>query len=252
MNAAGNPLPAEAGRPALAGIVFDLDQTLFDRADAFARCVTAELDRIDARGRQRTEIRHALDAADRAGYGERSELLACMAAQFQWMGNDHEVAFRGALLPHVQLGDGVLRTLERLAGRVRLGLLTDGSALMQNAKIDALGVRSLFNRIQISGTFGESKPHRSTFEAFSEDWGVSADEMCMVGDHLERDVHGALAADWDAVWIAPDSRAAAGPLAAHGAAIRRPSVRDLDRFAPIAARLPQPSVQARATAGGAA
>jgi phosphoserine phosphatase len=53
----------------------------------------------------------------------------------------------------------------------------------------------------ISGDLGTGKPGREIFAHTLEVLGVTPDRAVMVGDSLERDVEGALAAGLRAVWL---------------------------------------------------
>ena len=102
----------------------------------------------------------------------------------------------------------VVRTL---AGRFKLGILTNGMPPHQQRKLAASSVSDAFGAVVTSGGMGVGKPDRLAFKAVLEETRVSADEALMVGDTFERDVEGAVAAGLKAVWIdRGDSRVARG------------------------------------------
>lgn len=95
----------------------------------------------------------------------------------------------------------LLETLDGLrdAG-VRLGMITNGRALMQNRKIDRLGVRPYFETIVISEVAGVRKPDPRIFSLALDRLGVDASSAAYVGDHPEADVLGARRSGLVAIW----------------------------------------------------
>lgn len=81
------------------------------------------------------------------------------------------------LLPHV--GD----TLEALAGRYRLILVTKGDLIDQERKLDASGLRDMFDAIEIV-----SHKHPETYRAVFSRHAEGADRAMMVGNSLVSDV----------------------------------------------------------------
>ncbi len=83
----------------------------------------------------------------------------------------------------------------------RLGMVTNGPADVQSAKIDLLGLRPYFDFCLISGAFGSWKPDRAIFlEALS--LGRAAPRKAvMIGDSAEHDIEGAEAAGIPTIWM---------------------------------------------------
>ena len=97
---------------------------------------------------------------------------------------------------------GAIATLRRLQETdIRLGLLTNGSAEMQRAKIERFSVAEYFDHIQIEGEFGIGKPEERAFQHALESLGVGHTEAWMVGDNLEFDIRGAQQVGIYAVWV---------------------------------------------------
>lgn len=102
------------------------------------------------------------------------------------------VVFREVRLREGRLMGDALEVLVRMRGRGwLLGLLTNGAPSVQNTKIDAVGLRGLFDAIVISGEMGVGKPEREVFEAVLGRLGVGAAGAVMVGNSVARDVVGA-------------------------------------------------------------
>lgn len=84
--------------------------------------------------------------------------------------------------------------LERLGREHRLGLLSDGWAEVQNAKLDALGLRERFDAVVITDELGREawKPSPRGFEVVLERLGgVAAGRTVYVSDNPAKDFLGA-------------------------------------------------------------
>lgn len=102
-----------------------------------------------------------------------------------------------ALLAHpVELFDGIERTLEQLADRAPLALVTKGDLLHQEAKLAASGLGSCFAGVEIV-----SDKTEATFTRLFARYGVRAGEAIMAGDSMRSDVLPALAAGAWAAYI---------------------------------------------------
>ena len=102
----------------------------------------------------------------------------------------------------VQLIPGALDTLQalRVCG-TRLGLITNGDAQGQRAKVVKAGLVPFFESILIAGEFGVAKPDPRVFHQTLDDLRVSPGEAWMVGDNLYADVGGAQAVGIYGIWI---------------------------------------------------
>lgn len=97
--------------------------------------------------------------------------------------------------------DDVIPTLTQLAGSYSLGLLTNGAADLQRFKIQATGLGDYFQEILVAGEIGVGKPDARAYEQMLDRLGVKAENACMIGDHLVRDVAGAQQAGMRTVWL---------------------------------------------------
>ena len=98
--------------------------------------------------------------------------------------------------------EGAVETLEELRRRgVVLGLITNGSAEGQRAKIERFALAGHFAYIGIEGEVGHGKPHREAYETALSALGVDASDCWMVGDNLEWDVAGAQAVGIRGIWL---------------------------------------------------
>ncbi len=102
----------------------------------------------------------------------------------------------------VVLIPGALDTLGSLRDRgLKLGLITNGEAQGQRAKVEKAGLETYFESILIAGEFGVAKPDPQVFQRTLGRLLVSPDAAWMVGDNLYADIAGAQAAGIYGVWI---------------------------------------------------
>jgi putative hydrolase of the HAD superfamily len=111
------------------------------------------------------------------------------------------------------LFDGALEALGRLRARASaLGLVTNGAAAAQRAKIERFALAPFFDVIVVEGELGIGKPDARVFGHALDAIGVDPVAALMAGDNYECDVLGALRSGLHAVWI--DRRRRAAPPAA--------------------------------------
>jgi HAD superfamily hydrolase (TIGR01549 family) len=110
----------------------------------------------------------------------------------------------------VTLYDDVLPGLERLASRYRLVAVSNG-----NADVHRIGLERFFSGSVSARLHGVAKPDPSIFRAACAAAGAAPDQVLHLGDDLDTDVDGALAAGLHAGWICrPDgAHASADPRA---------------------------------------
>ena len=110
----------------------------------------------------------------------------------------------------VTLYDDVLPGLERLASRYRLVAVSNG-----NADVQRIGLERFFSDSVSARLHGVAKPDPSIFRAACAAAGAAPGQVLHLGDDLDADVAGALAAGLHAGWICrPDgAHASADPHA---------------------------------------
>jgi HAD superfamily hydrolase (TIGR01509 family) len=84
----------------------------------------------------------------------------------------------------------------------RLGIVTNGSTLVQQAKVDSVGLRPHVDVVIDSEAAGHRKPDRRIFELAADELGVElGPQGWMVGDRLDKDIAGGAAAGLRTIWI---------------------------------------------------
>lgn len=94
--------------------------------------------------------------------------------------------------PNISLYLGVKNMLERIKKRkIKLGLITDGRPEGQRAKIKALGIECLFDKIIITDELGGiefRKPNSKAFIKMKEFFDTPYEQMFYVGDNIKKDL----------------------------------------------------------------
>jgi putative hydrolase of the HAD superfamily len=189
-------------------VLFDLDETLVDRAASMSR-YAALFHRDFARhlrGITVAEVESTFAALDERGYRPRDEVYAGIVS---WLGKDSGPNLSvvrdhwRTWFPASAIGrSGLEETLVQLAALgIRLGIVTNGSVFTQSAKIGHLGVGKFFSTIVISEAVHCEKPDARIFRWALNEIGSDAAGTWFVGDHPVNDILGAAAAGLAPVWL---------------------------------------------------
>jgi putative hydrolase of the HAD superfamily len=188
------------------GVLFDLDGTLFDRdaavRDLFAaqyRAFQAVLGGIEAERyvARLLELDDHGHADKRTAFGRLARELGLDSA----LGDTLTEHFREVYPSFGAPFPDALTTLAALRERgIAIGLVTNGRADTQAAKVLRLGLEPFLDATLISEREGLRKPDRRIFERALARIGVAAEHAWHVGDHPMADVAGAHAAGITAVW----------------------------------------------------
>lgn len=102
----------------------------------------------------------------------------------------------------VQPFPGSVETLQALQARgIRMGLITNGRAEFQHAKLRRFELARYFDFILIEGEFGIGKPDPRVFQYGMEQLGASPEQVWMIGDDLEYDIRPAQELGLGTVWV---------------------------------------------------
>ncbi|MEF8851639.1 MAG: HAD family hydrolase [Haloarculaceae archaeon] len=101
---------------------------------------------------------------------------------------------------NVEFLPGAREALDTLSD-YRVGMVTDGDPWMQSQKLASLGVDERFEVVVHGGHDAPYKPNAEPFHVALGELGVDPENAVHVGNSLESDVRGALAAGLRAVWV---------------------------------------------------
>lgn len=196
-------------------IVFDADETLFQ---------------FDAqRGLQLTFAHYGFDFSDAEferykavnvalwqAY-ERGEVVAAevQVQRFEYWGrllnqppvilNQHYLNTMGDIC---EMLPGVASLLQRLAGKVRLGIITNGFASLQPVRLARTGIADIIEMLVVSELVGAAKPDVAIFEHALQQMGdVLPARVLMVGDNPFTDIKGGNNAGMKTCWLNVTGRA---------------------------------------------
>jgi FMN phosphatase YigB (HAD superfamily) len=183
--------------PPPAGVVVDLDDTLYPQAEYLASAAAAvgtaaELTGLDG-GAVHAALQQELAAGSDAGGTIDRALLAAgvPVAELPGYVPGLVAAFTEHAPRRLTPYPGVEDALRALAAAAPLGCLTDGNPLIQAAKLAATGLAPLLPVVVVTdalGGRGVRKPHPAGLLAVAAQLGVPADRLLVIGDRPGKDV----------------------------------------------------------------
>ncbi len=185
----------DAPRPFQA-VLFDLDNTLYDREAAFGRWADAYLrDTLRLTDpEEATRVRALIFNLDANGYGSKAAIFERLHSLYPTLpgGSARSVdIFFDEFLAHITPEAETEALLDALAdARLPFGVITNGSA-RQWRKIENLGLARRTDCLFVSETFGGKKPGRAIFDAAAVHLGIPPAQILFVGDNPTVDVLGA-------------------------------------------------------------
>lgn len=180
----------------ISALLIDLDDTLYDERSYVLsgfRAVAAELaerhPRLDA-----GDLAAAMEAElDAHGRGRIFDVVLEQAGLGPDMIGDMIRVYREHR-PAISLWPGVADTLKFLAKTYRLAIVTDGLALMQARKVEALGVAELVDEVLLCWEHGAPKPDPACYLEAMRRLGAGPAASVVIGDNPGHDMAAAAAA----------------------------------------------------------
>ena len=198
-------------------LVFDLDDTLYDRAEPFRKALetAAELKiEGDVRAWYGIYSRHSQEMFEANARGEisleESHILRIRHAAAELgiaMTEEQELAYQRnyeKAQKEIVMSSTMKELLDVVhAAGFSLGILTNGPVKNQNRKVQALGLEKWIPKEQlfISEGIGFTKPDIGAFHYIEKALHVRPEELCMIGDSYSSDIAGAMKAGWKTIWL---------------------------------------------------
>ncbi len=186
-------------------VVFDLDDTLYPESayawSGFDAVADAFAEVLGPPDRSADRMRQLFDTPDRSrifnailrerGIEPTDELIGRMVAVYR------------SHVPNIDLHPDADSALQHLRDAYKLGLLTDGFAVAQHAKINALALRDRFDAIIVTDDWGREfwKPHTRAFEEMSRTLAIPAERCTYVADNPAKDFIAPNALGWTTIQI---------------------------------------------------
>ncbi|HUT58614.1 MAG TPA: HAD family hydrolase [Phycisphaerae bacterium] len=193
-------MPGKGEQPDLLAVVFDLDDTLY-----------AERDYV--RSGYRAAGRHLRAAVgrdepfedwlwERFCAGQSANAFDALSERFALGLSDGQIAELVEVYrrhrPDIRPFPGVRELLDGLAGRYRLGLLTDGYLPAQRLKLEALSLAGAFRAVVFTEDLGREawKPSTAGFELIARRLEAPHARCCYVADNPAKDFVGPNRLGW--------------------------------------------------------
>jgi putative hydrolase of the HAD superfamily len=185
-------------------ILFDLDDTLYDLRSYWKGRLNAALEQVLER----------YPRLDREALVTRAIAEKVYTEKFSGFLRAHEVddealiaraqdIFERDWFGRLALYDDAVHTLEVLRQSYKLGLVTNGPSWTQRPKIEQFRLAEYLDLLIVSEEVGVAKPDPAIFRLALDQLQVAPHETLFVGDSIEFDMRGAIAACLPFVWMNP-------------------------------------------------
>lgn len=197
-------------------VLMDIDDTLLDFGKAEAAAIKKTFERIGVSATPEVISRYSAINDEHWKMLERGELtreqvlVRRFDALFAELGIKNVPSELAQASYEYLLGighyfvDGAPELLEALKGKYELYIVSNGTASVQDSRLESAGIVPYFKDIFISERLGADKPSREFFElAFSRIAGFERDKAVIVGDRLSSDILGGINAGVKTCWFNP-------------------------------------------------
>lgn len=199
------------------GIVFDLDDTLYEQQAPFTAAITAlfptfpqtKMNALFISFRHYSDLHYLKSITGEWSLAKmRYERIRLAFADFDFVPADSELdAFQGAYdraLQSIVLPAEISASLDYLNQQgTPIGIITNGPVNRQTDKINALQLTNWIDQenIIISDGVQIQKPDPGIFRLMEAKLNLTPDSLLYVGDSFDNDVLGAKAAGWSVWWF---------------------------------------------------
>jgi HAD superfamily hydrolase (TIGR01549 family) len=201
-------------------VLFDVDDTLFDRAMAQKTVLDLIVKKLPGifSGLKPERVLEAYLESDRVSTerfnaGATSEGIRDLRNRLflQLLGLKEDLA---AMISEMYVRDypkvktpvaGAIPLVKKLSRKFRLGVVSNGLSDVQYTKLETMGLRDLFSCVVLSEEFGIRKPDSKIFHHAVSFLHLQPAECLYVGDSYVNDVIGAKNAGMQTCWFNPES-----------------------------------------------
>jgi len=194
-------------------LLIDADDTLWENNIYFERAIANFISFLNHKEYSPVQVREVINDVERDciishGYGLHSFAHA-LAKTFERLSvepitpslHDSITAITRTIAEHpIEIREGVRETLDYLAGRHCLILMTKGAPVEQSGKVERSGLKKYFSKIEI---VAEKDP--PTYRSMIAKHNLLEDITWMVGNSPKSDINPALAAGLNAVFVPHDN-----------------------------------------------
>ena len=201
-----NNLGSPTLRSRVSAVLFDLDNTLYNRDLAFRSWAAGFVDeQFPAESpAYRAEALDQMIVIDADGYTTKKSLFEQFKAIYPSITTEIETLcqrFYHGWLIHMALDPGTKKLLDFLdSSGIPFGIITNGPAT-QHLKIDQMDLRRRTSCLFVSEEFGCAKPDPAIFRAAASCLNTPCDRILFVGDNPHADIHGAHGVGMTTAWL---------------------------------------------------
>lgn len=174
-------------------IVFDLDDTVYNELDYLKSAYKSIAVSLDPNGWKQL-------------YAKMFSLYRCKINVFEFVSNAYDSKVVSMIdmyrnhQPDIQLFEGVLDIFDSIKQKNgKIGIITDGRANTQRAKLKSLGIMSYIDKVIISEEIGSEKPNLANFKAIENS--LSGTIYYYIADNLKKDFIAPNALGWKTVGL---------------------------------------------------
>lgn len=193
-------------------LLIDADDTLWENNIYFERAIADFISFLNHREYTPAQVREVLNDVERDcivkhGYGLHSFAHA-LVDTFERLAVEpitpglHETihGFAHAIAEQpIEILPGVTETLQYLADRHHMIVMTKGNVIEQSGKVERSGLKPYFTAVEIVAEKDEP-----TYRSIAQKYGLARDVTWMVGNSPKSDINPALAAGLNAVFVPHD------------------------------------------------
>ena len=196
-------------------ILIDADDTFFDFHQCERNAIEALLKHVGIDDEKAPGIYSAINRAcwtdfenglitqARLSVRRFEELLSCYGISHITSAEACDF-YEGALANQAVMIEGALETIERIAEKLPIAVVTNGLARCQHGRMNISPVKQYVKALIISQELGAQKPDPKMIDtAISALGGVGKSDVLMVGDSLNSDMRCAMYAGVDGCWYNP-------------------------------------------------
>jgi putative hydrolase of the HAD superfamily len=194
-------------------LLIDADDTLWENNIYFERAIADFISFLNHRAYTPAQVREVLNDVERDcivkhGYGLHSFAHA-LVDTFERLAVEpitpalHEtvVGFAHVIAEHpIEILPGVPETLQYLAARHQMIVMTKGDITEQSGKVERSGLKPYFSAVEIVAEKDEP-----TYRSIADKYGLLRELTWMVGNSPKSDINPALAAGLNAVFVPHDN-----------------------------------------------
>ncbi|MGN0528688.1 MAG: HAD family hydrolase [Eubacterium sp.] len=180
-------------------VLFDFDETLQDRTEAFESYMDAFLQtyRPDLSQTEIEKCKEDMRSTGNGGYVDRVKWYQRLIDMWSWQDApdaqelakhyDYTFGDHCVIFPHTV---PLLKKLREMG--LITGIISNGPSYLQNHKMDMSGLRDYCDIVVISGDVGVHKPDPQLFVYTANKLNLETRDCVYVGDHPVNDIKGAL------------------------------------------------------------